>query len=132
MDIREVSNLGFTFIDRRSGYCVSFKDEEMERPFKLKHLQSGDWEVLKEGVYRPEFLTFNYIKENCTPGETYFVTDRGSSPRLYVGFTRSGRLVTDVGSEGHNTRAWREVEVLNWRVASEVEMIKLGLYSELL
>ena len=79
-------------------------------------------------TYIPEkgILSFDYIKKNCIPGETYFVTETGSSPRMYVGFTRSGLLVTDIGYRGLNTRAWREVELMNWRVATGEDLIKFG------
>ena len=132
MNIHEAAKHGFSLRDKKSGYYVSFKSKDMEIPFKIEHLQSEDWVILKDVVYKQGILTFDYIREYCVPQKTYFVTDRGNSPRLYVGFTRCGLLVTDTGFRGQSARTWREADLLNWRVATEIELIKLGLDSGLL
>jgi len=61
-------------------------------------------------------LTFDGVKEFCTPGKVLFENEEGEQ-RLYVGFNRVGELITDK-ADGFGCLAWLEAEIENWEIIS--------------
>ena len=57
-------------------------------------------------------LSFEKIRRECTPGEFLFIDEEGFE-YLYLGFTRSGNLVTD-SSCGKKSVTQSEGEILKW------------------
>jgi len=56
---------------------------------------------------------FDEIRKNCTPMEALFISNSGEK-RLYLGFTRTGKLVTDC-AKGYRAVVWDEEEIKNWK-----------------
>lgn len=59
-------------------------------------------------------LTFERIKKECVSGKHLLVATNGDK-RLYLGFNRHGRIVTD-WSGGSNSAAWKESEITDWTI----------------
>lgn len=63
-----------------------------------------------------EPLTFERIKKECVPMET--LLEFKGEQRLYLGFNRSGQLVTDCGN-GFSSNSWNESEIKDWSIYNE-------------
>lgn len=67
-----------------------------------------------EHINKPEILTFERIKSECVPMK-HLLVDTDGGKRLYLGFNRSGHLVTDF-STGVGDSSWQEDAVKNWTI----------------
>lgn len=76
------------------------------------YLRATDWEPIIEP------LTFERIRRECVNGRT-FLTGTDGLYRLYLGFSRYGKLVTDTPIHKHLSSAWSEIEIKNWQISSE-------------
>jgi hypothetical protein len=61
-----------------------------------------------------EPLTFATIRKECEPMK-HLLVDKNGNKRLYLGFTRSGRVATDNYASAGCT-SWTEIEVDGWTV----------------
>lgn len=67
---------------------------------------SDQWDVLG--------LTFETIRRECEPMKHLLVSADGKE-RLYLGFNREGRLITDNYS-GESSLNWLEISITNWAI----------------
>lgn len=65
-----------------------------------------------EHINRPEILTFERIKKECVPMKHILVSSEGDE-RLYLGFNRSGYLVTDF-SDRRGCASWAKEHITDW------------------
>ena len=72
---------------------------------------ADDWEPVNDP------LTFGRIRKECVAGKTLLISEDGNQ-RLYLGFTRKGRLVTDYWT-GETSVLWEECNIKDWRIGGE-------------
>ena len=82
------------------------------RRISIEDIRSNDWQPIIEP------LTFQKIKRKCIPNESLLLDEVGQAERLYLGFNREGRLVTDMSS-GTDCLQWSEKQIKDWKVSDK-------------
>jgi len=67
-----------------------------------------------EHINNPEPLTFERIRKECVPMK-HLLVDEAGHKRLYLGFNRRGKAVTDC-AYGCDVATWYETSIKDWTI----------------
>ena len=64
------------------------------------------------------YLTFDFIKNNCKPNETVFIIEKNSTEFGFIGWRSDGLILCELSGNGLNVCPWSEKEIqkAKWQI----------------